>query len=284
MTFYHSDGTVLGFLENEYHNLHLVVNSAAGAGQLIVDVPSLVVNGPVNVASLTCTGTPCGSGGGTGGGPNLTAQTLVLSGPTLSGSGNYDLKITDSSPYQAYIGNTNAGSYAVLWFGNDANQQWQFALGGSATDASLANNWYLFDNGIGGTAGAGSVMLAHHGTGDLTIYNNLMANKTLAVSSAGLPCATGVLFCVGGTTRTAAPFKVDSAGNATVASLTCTGTPCGAATTRPAPPTSLTASVMTARRNCKGHGAGEIWADDRYIYHCKANGSGYNEATLGRTP
>jgi hypothetical protein len=59
--------------------------------------------------------------------------------------------------------------------------------------------------------------------------------------------------------------------------------PPGAGTTRPAAPTSLTASVMTARRNCKGHGAGEIWADDRYIYHCKANGSGYNEAILGRT-
>jgi hypothetical protein len=57
----------------------------------------------------------------------------------------------------------------------------------------------------------------------------------------------------------------------------------GAGVTKPAAPTSLTASVMTARRNCKGHGAGEIWADDRYIYHCKANGSGYNEAILGRT-
>jgi hypothetical protein len=236
--------------------------------------------GNLTLTSLTCTGTPCGSGTGGGSVPaNITAQTLALSGPPV-GSG-YDLNVTDSGSSQAFIGTTNSGTYAVLRFGNDVSEKWQFAVGGSAT-GGVASNWYVYDEGISGSGGAGQVMMARHGTGTVEFNHSAIVDTSLAVASTGVECNTGVLFCVGGTTRTPALFKVDTSGNVTVTSLSCTGTPCGsgAAATKPAAPTSLSADILTARRNCKGHGPGEIWADNENIYHCRADGTGYGRATL----
>jgi hypothetical protein len=79
---------------------------------------------------------------------NVAGTTLHLAGGA-AGS-NYDLKIADSGSNQLYIGTTDPGNYAVLYFGSPS-QTWQFALGGQNTGV-LANEWYLFDQTNGRAA------------------------------------------------------------------------------------------------------------------------------------
>ncbi len=109
-----------------------------GGGQQFTFAPSGFTANNVTASTLTAGQSKqftVDSGG------NVAGSTLNLAGGA-SGS-NYDLKIADNSSNQLYIGTTNPGGYAVLYFGSPS-QTWQFALGGQNTGA-LANEWYLYD-------------------------------------------------------------------------------------------------------------------------------------------
>jgi len=125
----HWDGSSGGFA---WYDIKL-----SATGYANTPIMRLTGTGDLSLHSLTCTGTPCGSGGG--GGPVYTGTNFLV-GPTTS---TYHLDIQSNDNSQAQILTTDESQYAVMWFGS-AGHRWQMASGGTST-GPLASHWYLYD-------------------------------------------------------------------------------------------------------------------------------------------
>jgi hypothetical protein len=220
---------------------------ANATGYRTTPIMRLTSAGDLTVHSLTCTGTPCGSGGG-GGGGTLPSTTNLLAG---DGSGGAIASgISKSGSLFTFPGQTNWGSTVMVSNDNGGGYgeiSFNGSIGGAGVYAGIASN-----------------------PGDPNLYFSVPSGKHydfavgIAIFHAGINAALPAGACTSG-------VALDAANN-------LVATACGAGIL--AGGIVLPAATPRTGTNCGTHPANALWADDSYVYHCNAAGTAIGRAAL----